>query len=118
MHELNVMLQVIDKVSEIAEDNHLNHVTGIVLEIGELSSVLPFFLEEYFPLMIEDKPMFDGCKLIIENIEGIGQCQQCGKQYNVLKEDGICPKCGCSHKKIIQGKDFIIKEIQIPDIRP
>lgn len=116
MHELNVMLQVIDEVEDIAKENKLNHVTGIVLEIGELSSVLPHFLEEYFPLMIEDKSMFNDCKLIIERVEGIGECLKCGFRYNVVKENGICPKCGYNHKKILQGRDFVIKEIQIPDI--
>ena len=116
MHELNVMLQVLGEVTNIAQENHLNHVTGIVLEIGELSSVLPHFLEEYFPLMIEDRSLFDDCKLIIERVEGIGECLQCGCQYNVVKENGVCPKCGYEYKKILQGRDFVIKEIQIPDV--
>lgn len=116
MHELNVMLQVLGEVTNIAQENHLNHVTGIVLEIGELSSVLPHFLEEYFPLMIEDRPLFDDCKLIIERVEGIGECLQCGCRYNVVKANGRCPECGYEYKKILQGRDFVIKEIQIPDV--
>ena len=116
MHELNVMLKVLDEVEVIAEENQLNHITGIVLEVGELSSVIPHFLTEYFPVMIDERPLFDGCDLIIETREGIGKCRMCGCEYNVIKHDGYCPDCGSPAKDILSGKDFIIKEIQIPDI--
>lgn len=116
MHELGVMYKVLDEVSEIANENHINHVTGIVLEVGELSSVIPFFLTEYFPVIIENKPLFEGCELIVEPVEGIGECTECGTQYNVVQCDGYCPKCHAGSKKILSGRDFIIKEIQIPDI--
>lgn len=114
MHELGVMLKVIGQIEEMAREEHFSHVTGIVLDIGELSTVLPFFIKEYFPLMIEDKPLFEGCELTIEETEGIGRCKECGQMYRIIETDGHCPVCNSFHKDVLSGRDFIIKEIQIP----
>lgn len=114
MHELGIMLKVIQQVEAISKQQHFHHVSGIVLDIGEISSVLPMFIEEYFPLMIENKPLFDGCELTIEQTEGIAECKECGQMYRVIETDGHCPCCNSFRKTILSGKDFIIKEIQVP----
>lgn len=41
MHELNVMLQVVDEVEQIASANQIPKVSAIVLEVGELCSIIP-----------------------------------------------------------------------------
>ncbi|SHL37907.1 hydrogenase nickel incorporation protein HypA/HybF [Anaerocolumna jejuensis DSM 15929] len=113
MHELNVMLQVVDEVEQIASANQIPKVSAIVLDVGELCSIIPSFMIDYFPLMIEDKPMFEDCKLIIERSEGIGKCKTCGADYNVVQNGGFCPVCHEYEKEVLSGRDFLIKEIQI-----
>lgn len=115
MHELNVMMRCLDMVQDIAEKNHASRVASITLDIGELSTILPYFIEKYYPLLIEERPMFNFCKLKIDTTEGIGECLHCGTKYNVWKSNGYCPVCGSRDKKILQGKEFIIKEVQLYD---
>ena len=112
MHELGVMLKVLDTVENIAAEQDINHVSGIVLVIGELCSVVPMFIEDYYPLMIENRPLFEGCRLVINRTEGIAECVRCGERYNVVENDGHCPCCNAFEKKVLQGRDFLIKEIQ------
>lgn len=114
MHELGVMLKVLDTVEEIAAEQGIEKVDGIVLDIGELSSVVPMFIEDYYPLMIESRPLFRDCRLTIDRTEGIAECANCGEQYNVIENDGHCPCCNAFEKHVLQGRDFVIKEIQVP----
>ena len=114
MHELGVMFKVLDTVESIADSQGIDKVSAIVLDIGELSSVIPMFIEDYYPLMIENRPLFKDCKLEIERTEGIAECVKCGEHYNVISNDGWCPCCHTFEKKVLQGLDFMIKEIQVP----
>lgn len=113
MHELNVLLEVVEQVEALADENKIEKVKAIVLEIGELSSVVPMFMEEYYPLMVENRVVLQDSELIIERIAGLAKCQGCGKEYNVVEHDGYCPLCGEFKKEVLQGREFLIKEIWI-----
>lgn len=111
MHELNVLMEVVDQVEALAVKNKIKKVKAIVLQIGELSSVVPMFMERYYPMIIENKKILQGSKLVIERIEGKARCVNCGEVYNVIKHNGYCPVCNTFEKEILQGREFIIKEI-------
>lgn len=113
MHELNVLIEVVDQVEALAAESKIEEVKAIVLQIGELSSVVPMFMEQYYPLMIESKKSLQGSKLVIERIPGKARCVNCGEIYNVVENDGYCPVCSTFEKEVLQGREFIIKEIWV-----
>ena len=113
MHELNVLMAAADQVEQIAIENHLKLIDAIVLEVGELSSIVPMFLTEYYPMIVEKKPVLCNSKLIIEKVPGIARCLSCGTDFNVVENEGYCPKCNSFEKEVISGQDFVIKEIRI-----
>ena len=45
MHELNILLEVVDQVEALACESKIEQVKAIVLEIGELSTVVPIFVD-------------------------------------------------------------------------
>ena len=48
MHELGIVLNVIDRVEEIAKENKVKKVTKLTLEIGEVSSIVPSYFSDCF----------------------------------------------------------------------
>jgi Zn finger protein HypA/HybF (possibly regulating hydrogenase expression) len=120
MHELNILLEVVDQVEALACESKIEQVKAIVLEIGELSTVVPIFMEEYYPLMVKNRPALQDSELIIESIPGLAKCEGCGEQYNVVEHDGYCPACSEFKKEVLQGREFIIKEIWVdnPMVQP
>lgn len=48
MHELGIVLNVIDRVEEIAKENKVKEVTKLTLEIGEVSSIVPSYFSDCF----------------------------------------------------------------------
>ena len=46
MHEMTLAIQAIRNVLEFAEENEIDEIDTVVLEIGELSLVVPEYMEE------------------------------------------------------------------------
>lgn len=114
MHELSILVEVVRIVDEMAEQQHIDSIKTIVLQIGELSSVVPKFLEEYLPYVVETKPRFKDTTLEIETLPGMAKCQKCQTVFNVVENKGYCPKCNSFDKDLLCGQEFLIKEILVP----
>ncbi len=110
MHELSIIIEVVKSIDKIAKEQNLTKVDTLVLQIGELSSVVPRYVEDCYPAAI-DGTFMEKTKLKIEIIKGIGKCKECNKEFNVIKNKGYCPKCKKRDFHLISGKEFLIKEI-------
>lgn len=112
MHELGVMMQIIEQVESIALENQAVKVQTLVLQIGELSSMIPQYIEACFPAAAEGTLLQD-TELVIEILPGNGLCQSCEKVYNLVSHKRVCPHCGSGEFEILSGQEFNIKEIMI-----
>ncbi len=113
MHEIGVVRQVLRTVEGFARENNIDEVVSIVLEIGELSMVIPQYVEELYPLVARGT-RFERTELCIETVEGRGVCRNCKRVFPIVKNEGYCPRCGKRDAEIISGRDFVIKEIVVP----
>ncbi len=113
MHELSILEEVIRIVDELSEEQNIDKVKVIVLQIGELSEVVPRFLTEYFPIVTDDKPRFEDTKIEVETIIATAKCHDCGTVFNVVENEGYCPKCRSYDKDLVCGQEFLIKEIMV-----
>ncbi len=115
MHELGLICKVVERVAAICDEQNIPKVASITLEIGELSGIVPEYMERCFPAVIYDKPRFLKTKLIIDIVEGIAECDKCHTCFNVIKHEGYCPHCHSFDKRVLSGLDFIVKEIAVPE---
>ena len=46
MHELGIVFHIAKQVEEVAVEHHISRVTRVTLEIGEVSTVVPEYLED------------------------------------------------------------------------
>ena len=114
MHEIGVVRSMVKTVTDFAQANGIAEVTEIVLDIGELSLVIPKYVEDIYPVVVEDTFLKD-TKLIINVTPGMAECDECNELFNVIEHEGYCPNCGSFEKTILSGKDFLIREIHIPE---
>lgn len=115
MHELGVVIEIVRTVEDFAKRNGVTKIDALVLQIGELSSMIPHYIEACYPAAVEGTILADA-KLKIETIPGNGRCSECGKVFNLLAQrDGsrgaCCPHCGSGQWELLSGKEFLIKEI-------
>lgn len=113
MHELTLLYGVAQKVEQVVKENDLDHVDAIVIEVGEATSVIPEFLLDGYEIISDDYDFLRGSELIIERITAVGRCRNCGTEFPVVENKGLCPECGSFDKDIIEGTGFFIKEVRI-----
>ena len=114
MHEISIVRQVTKTVMDYAVENNITEISEIVLQIGELSMIVPQYVEEVYPLVVKDTMLAD-TKLKMEMIPGMAECNECDEIFNVVEHEGYCPNCGSFDKTVLSGRDFVIKEILVPD---
>ena len=118
MHELGVVFQVIRHVEAVAAENRVEKVSAVVLELGEVSTVIPSSLIDCWNWAVRRSAVLDGAELRIEPIEAVTQCRGCGGTYPTVAHGRTCPLCGSEDTYLLQGNEFIIKQIEIDQEPP
>ncbi len=113
MHELGVVFRVSDSVVKVAEQNNVQRVHSVTLEIGQVSTVIPEYLEDIWKWNCKRVPLLNDCELIIEQIHAITRCEDCEKTYDTVPQGRICPYCGSERTFLVTGNEFNIKEIAV-----
>ena len=111
MHEVGVLYEVAKTAVKTAAENQVDHIKFIFLEVGELTGILPMFFEKYYPIVVEDFPVLEGSELKVRMIPGEALCDDCHTMYNVVKNEGKCPKCQSRYKTILGGQEVVLKGI-------
>lgn len=111
MHELGVLSSMVNTIHDIITEQGFTEVHKIVLEIGELSGVVPHYMEVCYPAAVY-KTFMEGSTLEMDVIPGIVKCRTCGREFNAVAHDFACPDCGGNDMEILSGNDVMIKEIQ------
>lgn len=113
MHEISLLYKILECVRAAAEENHVRRVKFIELELGELSGILPAFLEQYFKPVAETDPLFTGAELNIKSIPGAGLCAECGSSYPIEDLGLPCPTCGSRNVRIMSGREIAVRNILV-----
>ena len=101
-------------VEAFAKENDIHEISEIVLDIGELSLIIPEYIDDIYPVVAQGT-MLENTKLIMNNIPGLAQCKECEEVFNVIEYNGYCPNCGSFEKTVLTGQDFSIREIHVPE---
>ena len=112
MHELGILCNIAETVERIAKENGAQEVKTLVLQVGELSAVVPRYLQACYPAAV-DGTLLQNTELSIEIIPGNGLCRNCSKVFNILSEKGQCPYCRSNEYEILSSREFNIKEIVV-----
>lgn len=110
MHELGIMIEAAKTVEAFAKKNSLTAVDTVVLQVGELSAVVPQYAHACWPAAV-DRTMLEQTKLKIEIIPADAMCRKCGTLFNPVTTGKTCPDCGSEEWDLIKGKEFLIKEV-------
>ena len=109
MHEMSITQSVV----EICEGHAGGRrVTDVVLEIGELSGVVPDSIEFCFEACTKGT-LLEGARLKLEIVPGIGSCPGCQKQQPITTLFSPCPDCGAFGLSIVSGEELRVKELEL-----
>lgn len=110
MHELSLVMEIVRRVDAVAKSNKISEVETIVLQIGEISTVVPHFVQACYPAAVDGTWLKDA-KLKIEAVKASVRCGDCAEVFDPIEYHGVCPKCESKNHEILTGREFVIKEI-------
>lgn len=110
MHEFGLVCQVVKTVDEVMAENNLTELDEIVLQVGEMSDVVPKFLEEAWQATASTTD-YPTAKMTVEVMPALAKCLDCGYEGHVKTFVPDCPICSSGNLKIVSGRQFDIKEI-------
>ena len=76
MHEIGVVRAMLRTVSDYAAAKGVSRVSEIVADCGELSLVIPQYVEQIYPTVVKGTPFAD-TKLIVNIVPGMAECDDC-----------------------------------------
>ena len=122
MHEFSMATQIVENVLAEAKRNGAKKVAEVHLIIGKMTFLGKDQILFSYDILKKDTSIMKDSKLIIEEQDGVIQCDSCGFKGPVPIEDDPayhipvptlkCPKCG-EEAKIVEGKECTIKSIRI-----
>ena len=115
MHELGLVNYVVKEVSKIAEENGVAKIASVTLEFGEVSGIVTSYLNDYWDWYTKKFPLFDGAKLICEEIPAVTWCDDCKKTYPTVIYGKTCPHCGSGNTWLLKGNEMNIKQVEVWD---
>lgn len=110
MHELGVLNSMVHTIENIVNEKGITEVEKLVIEVGELSGIVPRYLEQSWPAATY-KTFMENTSLEMVVVPGIVKCRNCGRVFNAVYSDLSCPACTNQDMEILSGDDMIIKEI-------
>jgi len=114
MHELSVAQSILSIAKNAIPQREPVVVTGISLEIGELSGIEIPSLEFAFSI-IKEHTSLEKATLRITIVKGEAECQDCGTNFSIHSYGNCCPKCKGYQLKILKGREMKVLNIAVEE---
>ncbi|MBO6080595.1 MAG: hydrogenase maturation nickel metallochaperone HypA [Bacteroidales bacterium] len=113
MHELGIVFYIIRDVKAVAAENHVEHVSTVVMDIGEVSTVVPHLLTDCWRWAADKEELLKGCELKCNIIPAVTWCDDCKQEYETVKHGKTCPHCHSGNTWLLRGNEVEIKELVV-----
>ena len=113
MHELGIVMNVVEQVEQVAKENGVKRVLKLNLEVGEVSSVVPELFTDCFEWAKKRTEYLKDTKLNLIILQAISYCRDCRKTYETTKYAKVCPYCGGDDTYLVTGSEINIKDIAV-----
>lgn len=108
MHEMAITQSVVNAIVEKLGDAT---VTGVTLEIGRLSGVVPDSVRFCFDVLCAGTTL-DGARLDIDEPAGRGHCRDCGAEFALDDFILLCP-CTSANVEVLAGRELRIRSVEV-----
>lgn len=110
MHELGLIIDVVEMTEDYAAENGIEKIKGIVLTVGEGFSVVPHMMQSVYRQASRGTVLEDSF-LKLDIVAASAECKNCKGTFNPLRTDGTCPDCGSTDYEVMTGKEFELTSI-------
>lgn len=112
MHELSIVLGIVDIAREYAEREHATAVDEIEIDIGCLSTVEMQAFESAWKQGVRHTVLEAAVKTI-NRIPGEACCSRCDQHFPIENAYDACPACGEHFIVITKGKELRVRALAV-----
>jgi len=109
---MSIAINIVDIGLETARQHKANKINEIVVEIGELSGVVPDALQFCYESACRGT-IAKGSGLTLLHIPGKATCEQCNARFETKTMVADCPECGNLVFSIQGGRELKVKSINV-----
>jgi hydrogenase nickel incorporation protein HypA/HybF len=112
MHELSIVMNIIDIAEENARRENASVILEIELDIGLQAGVvmesLDFAIES-----AKEGTMLEKARWVINEIPALSRCASCQQEYEPLDWLSPCPYCQNYFSEVLRGRELRVKSLQV-----
>lgn len=112
MHEVSLILNLLDIVEENVRKFNAKRVTHIYLKVGKLSGAEPELLKSAFEV-VKKGTVIEDATLTLEVIEPLVKCLNCGYEFSPEDMVFICPRCSSAETRILKGEELLLEKMEV-----
>jgi hydrogenase nickel incorporation protein HypA/HybF len=112
MHELSIVMGIVEIAEEQMKKEHAHHIDQIELDIGIMSGIEFEALDFAWDAGVRNT-VLSNAERQINRIEAKARCLDCGCEYIVHEPFQQCPACDGYMNEFIQGKELRIKSLVV-----
>jgi len=90
------------------------HIYKVGVRIGELAGVDPDAMRFCFEALVQDTDL-EPLLLEVDYRPRRHQCQSCGRSFAPRLEDWMCPHCGGTDSRFIEGDELELAYLEVED---
>ncbi len=110
MHELSIVMGILDIAKKYAAEADASKIDEIELDIGVLSTVEMNAFEFAWNQGIKNT-ILEGSIKKVNRISGKASCIDCNNTFDIENVFDPCPVCGNNLISILQGKELKVKSL-------
>ena len=118
MHELGVILNMLDTLDAAAKRNKVSRIATVSIDVGEMTGIVPTYMKGAWPEACNGT-VCQGSELYINLVKAVSLCADCGEEFltmeNAPGDVPTCPKCGSTRWTLKEGNGLVIREIGVED---
>lgn len=111
MHEISLIRSIFNALETEFSPEEMEQLSGIDLQIGELSNVEPLLLQSAFEAVTSVDGKYQHVKLEVEVIPIEIHCDACDANSPVKNYKFVCAQCGTPTNNVVKGLELLIHRV-------
>ena len=112
MHELSIVLSIVDIANEQVRKARARKVDSIDLDIGTLAGIEMEALDFAWDAAV-NRTVLAKAKRHINHIQARARCLDCGEVFEIQQLFDACPRCGNLFSELLRGKELRVRALTV-----
>lgn len=112
MHELSIVMGIVEIAEEQVRRNQARRVDRIDLQIGTLAGIEMSALNFAWDSAVR-RTVLEGAERHIDHVQARARCLECEREFDIEQVFDPCPHCGSVFSELLKGKELRVQSLVV-----